>query len=154
MFVVTARMSAVKAVAPKMPPSVLTICTAASCKCFSLAAHASSTNKQSNPLSFASLIVVCTQTSVVTPAIIRFFIPFSLSKSSKSVWAKAPRPGLSMMGSLARGHSSGIVMCPGSPRTRRRPKGPRSPIPKPERLLRERVSSRGESVERSGRWPG
>ena len=124
--------------APKMPPSVFTISSADRCRCFSEAAQQSSRSKHSNPRSFASRKVVWTQTSVVTPHRIKFLMPLMRSMSSKSVDAKAPFPGLSMMGSSSLGRSSGMTSWPGSPRTSNRPRGPRSPIPIPEGLLRER----------------
>ena len=46
-----------------------------------------------------------------------------------------------------------MMSWPGSPRTRRRPKGPLSPIPRLNSLFLLRCFSRDESVERSGRWP-
>jgi len=145
--------SSSKVVAPKIPPSILTESQVAAASETSLAAVPSSTRQQSNPLSIASRIVVDTQTSVVTPATIKFLMPLMRRRSSKSVWAKAPRPGLSMMGSPSMGYSSGIMSWPGSPRINRRPRGPSEPMPRPEALLRERNDSRLDSVERSGRWP-
>lgn len=87
------------AVAPKIPPSIFTDSQVLTCSEGSPAAVPSSRRTQSNPLSFASLIVVETQTSVVTPAMIKFLIPLFRSRSSKSVCANAPRPGLSITGS-------------------------------------------------------
>lgn len=153
-----------------MPPSQVMLSSAASCSRTSAAAHTSPTTKQSNPRSLASRRVLCTQTSVVTPATNRFLTPARRSSSSRSVCAKAPRPGLSIIGSVrasgyvdvdisescndcSKGWSSGIVACPSSPRMRRRPRGPRSPMPRPDGLARERCSSRVERVERSGLWP-
>lgn len=150
--VIAARSLAVDT-APKMPPSSFKLSTVARCKASALAAQHSSTNKQSKPRSLASRIVVLTQTSVVTPTKARFRTPLTLNNNSKSVLAKAPFPGFSITGSPILGYSSGMVSWPGSPRTRRRPRDPSSPMPKPEALLRERKSSREESVERSARWP-
>ena len=86
-------------VAPKIPPSILTESQVLTCRAGSPAAVPSSRSTQSNPRSFASLIVVETQTSVVTPAMTRFLMPLFRKRSSKSVWANALRPGLSITGS-------------------------------------------------------
>jgi hypothetical protein len=56
-----------------------------------------------------------------------------------------------MIFSLESGQSSGMMSCPASPRIKRRPRGPLSPIPRPESLFLLRVSSREERVDRSGR---
>lgn len=139
--------------APNIPPSIFTDSIALMCRDGSLAAVPSSRTTQSNPRSLASRMVVDTQTSLVTPAMTRFLTPLFRRRSSKSVCAKALRPGLSMTGSPGIGYSSSTVSWPGSPRTRRRPRGPGEPMPTPEALFRERYASLLESVDRSGRWP-
>lgn len=151
MFGNTHRTSSSLAVAPKMPPSALIESRAPIQRACSLATVQSSTSTQSKALSFASRIVLDTQTSVVTPQITRFVIPLMRKSSSKSVCANAERPGLSITGSFSRGHSSATISWPGSPRTRRRPSAPSSPMPRPEGLSLERACSRLDNVDRSGR---
>lgn len=58
-----------------------------------------------------------------------------------------------MMFSCGSGASSGMISWPFSPRMRRRPRGPLSPIPFPVELFLLRAFSRDERVERSGRCP-
>lgn len=149
----TCRTSSSFAVAPKIPPSALTESKAPTQRASSLATVQSSTSTQSKALSFASRMVLDTQTSVVTPHITRFLMPLMRRSSSKSVCAKAERPGLSMIGSFSRGYNLLTMSWPGSPRTKRRPSGPLSPIPRPEGLSLERARSRLDNVDRSGRWP-
>jgi len=62
-------------VAPKIPPDNCTDLTAMAHTLRSRDEVASVTSKHSNPLSPASLIVVCTHTSVVNPQKIKFVIP-------------------------------------------------------------------------------
>lgn len=145
--------SSVPQVAPKIPPSVLIISILAVCKTSAVAAQASVTSKQSYPLSAASLIVVWTQMSVHTPQNIKFLTPRTFNNNSKSVYANVPLVGLSIIGSLGRGYSSGMISHPFSPRMRSLPSGPGSPRPIPWGLLRLRKSSRAGIVERSGRCP-
>ena len=145
--------SSVPHTVPKIPPSVPTISILEACNASIVAPHASVTSKQSNPRSAPSLIVVCTQISVHTPHRIKFFTPGLRKSNSKSVYVKAPLVGLSIIGSLGRGYNSGIISHPFSPRIRRRPSGPGSPIPILSGLLRLRKSSRGGRDDRSGRWP-
>lgn len=153
MFARTHSKSSSFVVAPKIPPSALTDSRAPIRRDSSLATVQSSTSTQSNALSLASRIVLDTQTSVVTPHKTRFLIPLMRRINSKSVCAKAERPGLSTIGSFSRGYSSLTMSWPGSPRTKRRPKGPLSPMPRPEGLSLERALSRLDNVDRSGRWP-
>jgi len=141
------------ATAPKIPPSISTDSMVESRRPVVAAAVASVTKRQSNPRSFASRMVLDTQTSVVTPTSNRFLIPRIRRTCSKSVWANAPRPGLSIIISSGKGLSSGITSCPTSPRMRNLPSGPLSPMPNRRGLLRERKRSRLDKVERSGRCP-
>ena len=85
--------------APKMPPSSLTDSRVLKWIAWVAAAVPSSRIRQSKPLSLASRMVVETQTSVVTPQMTKCLMPLLRRMRSKSVWAKAPLPGLSMMGS-------------------------------------------------------
>jgi len=57
---------------PKTPPCILIILIAAWWFPKSVAPQQSDSSKHSKPRSFASLIVVCTQTSVVIPVNTRF----------------------------------------------------------------------------------
>eukprot|EP00965_Chrysotila_dentata_P176798 5839163-Pleurochrysis_carterae.AAC.1 len=102
-------------------------------------------------MSLASRIVVCTQTSVVIPPMIRRFTPHVRSRWSRSVPQKQPLPGLSIMSSVGRGDSSGINSQPGSPRVSTRPCAPREPISAPIEADLHRLFS-GKSAS-DGRWP-
>jgi hypothetical protein len=68
-----------------------------------------SKRRHSYPRSLAVLIVVWTQTSVVTPARMMLRIPLFLSMRSRLVATKLPFPGLSITTSVGRGASSGIT---------------------------------------------
>ena len=66
-----ARNVALSLTAPKTPPCILIICNAAAWLPASVAPQQSASSRHSNPRSFASRIVVWTQTSVVIPVSIR-----------------------------------------------------------------------------------
>ncbi len=89
--------------APKTPPCIVTILSAASWLPRSVAPQQSARTRHSNPRSFASRMVVETQTSVVMPVRIRFSIPRVRRISSRSVAQNDPLPGLSMMTSPGAG---------------------------------------------------
>jgi hypothetical protein len=95
--------SAEVATAPNTPPCILTILIAAAWLPASVAPQQSSSSRHSKPRSFASRIVVWTQTSVVMPVSTMLSMPFVRSISSRSVAQKLPLPGLSMIGSPGRG---------------------------------------------------
>ena len=77
--------------------------------------------------SFASRMVVCTQTSVVTPAIMRCVTFMAVSSSCKFVGRRRPSPVFQHC--LARLCArAGTMSLPGSPAMGMRPIGPGSPI--------------------------
>ena len=94
-------------------------------------------------------MVVCTQTSVVTPANTRCVTPSRSKVACRSVPWKAPLPGLSITISPGSGASSGTISQPGSPRTSNRPMGPGSPM---RRLGWPRSRLAIGQSDRSGRW--
>jgi hypothetical protein len=73
------------ACAPNTPPCMVIIFSAARWLPWSVAAVQSDSSRHSKPRSFASRIVVCTHTSVVMPARIRFSMPRVRRISSRSV---------------------------------------------------------------------
>src|SRR5262245_30193133 len=138
------------AMAPKTPPCIVTILIAARWLPGSVAPAQSSRRRHSKPRSFASRIVVCTQTSVVMPVSTRLTIPRVREIRSRSVAQNEPLPGLSMITSPGGGGGSGMRSQPGSPRTRTWPQGPGSPMPAPIRRAGHRWFA-GRS-DKSGRW--
>mmetsp|Transcript_19622 Transcript_19622/g.47016 ORF Transcript_19622/g.47016 Transcript_19622/m.47016 type:complete len:218 (-) Transcript_19622:415-1068(-) len=74
-------------------------------------------------------MVVCTQTSVVTPEKRRCDTPRRRRIASMSVPKKAPFPGLCTTTSPSRGCSSSMIALPGSPRTSTRPRDGSSVFP-------------------------
>ena len=135
-------------VEPNTPPCLLIIEMAAAWFAGSVAAQQSSNSKHSYPISLAFLIVVWTQTSVVTPARIKLEIPLVLKTRSKFVPTKLPFPGLSMTTSVGNGATSGMISHPGSPFTKIRPQGPSDPMAAP--ICSERHSLLAGQSARSG----
>mmetsp|Transcript_44594 Transcript_44594/g.110553 ORF Transcript_44594/g.110553 Transcript_44594/m.110553 type:complete len:244 (+) Transcript_44594:391-1122(+) len=93
-------------------------------------------------------MVVCTHTSVVTPAKSRCVISRASSCACSPVAQKAPFPGLCTTNSPATGVSSATIALPGSPRT--------STLPRAGSLIWptavQRTTLLGGKSDRSGAW--